>query len=207
MEEQVSTEQEPFKYAITLTGGIATGKSSVSKIFEKKGFTIIDADMIAHRVLNEAADEVAELFGDEVIDGNGVVNRKTLGAIVFKDTQKRQALESLLHPLIYREILRLSQIEDERKKPYLIDIPLFFETGRYNTYRVIVVYASQLQQIERGMQRDLLSREEILYRISAQMDIEEKRSKATYLIDNSGDEMQLHQECLRVIDEIKKDFS
>ncbi len=203
----MSTEQEPFKYAITLTGGIATGKSSVSKIFEKKGFTIIDADMIAHRVLNEAADEVAELFGDEVIDGNGVVNRKTLGAIVFKDTQKRQALESLLHPLIYREILRLSQIEDERKKPYLIDIPLFFETGRYNTYRVIVVYASQLQQIERGMQRDLLSREEILYRISAQMDIEEKRSKATYLIDNSGDEMQLHQECLRVIDEIKKDFS
>jgi len=202
----VLTEEEPFKYAIALTGGIATGKSSVSKIFEKEGFSVIDADSIAHQVLDEAVAEVAGLFGSEVVHEKGV-DRKALGAIVFNDDKKRKALESLLHPLIYNEILRLSKIEDAKKKPYLIDIPLFFETARYNTCRVIVVYAAQAQQIERGMQRDRLPREEIQRRISAQMDIEKKRSKANYLIDNSGDETQLQQESLRVIDEIKKDFS
>jgi len=202
----VSTEQQPFKYAIALTGGIATGKSSVSKIFEKEGFTIIDADSIAHQVLNEATRDVAELFGEEVLY-ESAVNRKALGAIVFQDVQKRKALEALLHPLIYKKILQLSQKEDKKKKPYLIDIPLFFETGRYNTCRVIVVYATQSQQIERGMQRDQLPHKEILRRISAQIDIEEKYSKATYLIDNSGDETQLYQESIRIINEIKKDFS
>jgi len=206
MGKEVLAEQESFKYAIALTGGIATGKSSVSKIFKKKGFAVIDADRIAHQVLNETAAEVAELFGSEVLDGN-VVNRKVLGSIVFKDIEKRQALENILHPLIYKEILRHSRAEDKKKKPYLIDIPLFFETGRYNISRVIVVYASQLQQIERGMQRDLLSREEIQRRILAQTDIEEKRDKATYLIDNSGNEMQLYQESLSAINKIKKDFS
>jgi dephospho-CoA kinase len=202
----VSTEQQPFNYAIALTGGIATGKSSVSKIFEKEGFTVIDADSIAHQVLNESVKEVASLFGDEVCHENGV-NRKILGTIVFQDIQKRKALEALLHPLIHEKILQYSKIEEVKKRPYLIDIPLFFETARYNTGRVIVVYATRAQQIERGMIRDHLSKEEILCRISAQIDIEEKRNRATYLIDNSGDKSQLYQETLRVIDAIKKDFS
>jgi len=198
-------EQEYFKYAIALTGGIATGKSSVSKIFEEKGFTVIDADTIAHQVLNKAADEVVELFGREILHKNGV-DRKKLGAIVFNDQRERKRLESLLHPMIYNEILRLSQIEDKKKKPYLMDIPLFFETGRYNIRRVIVVYASQIQQLERGMKRDELSKEEMLRRISSQMDIEEKRKRATYLIDNSEDKTRLYQETQHVIDKIKKDF-
>jgi dephospho-CoA kinase len=201
----VSTEQQPFKYAIALTGGIATGKSTVSKIFIDEGFTVIDADTIAHQVLNEAATEIAGLFGNEVLHEKGV-DRKVLGAIVFNDSEKRKTLESLLHPLIYKEILRLSKIEDEKKKPYLIDIPLFFETARYNTYKVIVVYAEQEQQIERALKRDKLSIEEVKHRIAAQLPIEEKRDKASYLIDNSGDEAQLLQESMRIIKQIKKDF-
>ncbi|BAF73345.1 dephospho-CoA kinase [Sulfurovum sp. NBC37-1] len=195
-----------FKYAIALTGGIATGKSTVSKIFEEEGFTVIDADKIAHQVLDASTDEVAELFGKELLLENGV-DRKVLGAIIFKDTQKRKALEALLHPLIYEEILRLSKIEDKKKKPYLIDIPLFFETARYNTYKVIVVYAMQRQQIERAIRRDALPKEEVEHRIAAQIDIEEKKTKATYLIDNSRDESQLRQETMRVIYKIQKDFS
>ena len=202
----MSTREQPFKYAIALTGGIATGKSSVSKIFKQNGFAVIDADTIAHRVLNEAADEVAKLFGSEVLQEDGV-DRKALGAIVFGDEGKRKALESLLHPLIYNEIVRLSDIEDKKKRPYLIDIPLFFETARYNTYRVIVVYATQAQQIERAMLRDRLSQEEVERRIAAQIEIEEKKKRATYLIDNSGDETQLHRETMRVIRKIQKDFS
>ena len=202
----MSKEEQPFKYAIALTGGIATGKSTVSKIFEKEGFTVIDADKIAHQVLDASADEVAELFGEELLLENGV-DRKVLGAIIFKDTQKRKALEALLHPLIYEEILRLSKIEDKKRKPYLIDIPLFFETARYNTYKVIVVYAMQRQQIERAIRRDALPKEEVEHRIAAQIDIEEKKNKATYLIDNSQDESQLRQETMRVIYKIQKDFS
>ncbi|AKF26060.1 dephospho-CoA kinase [Sulfurovum lithotrophicum] len=202
----MSTEQQPFKYAIALTGGIATGKSSVSKIFEEEGFTVIDADRIAHQVLNDAATEVTRLFGREVLQEKGV-DRKALGAIVFGDSEKRKALENLLHPMIFDEILRRSQIEDAQTRPYLVDIPLFFETARYNIERVIVTYASRAQQIKRAIQRDGLSREEILRRITAQLDIEEKRKRATYLIDNSGDEIQLHQESRRIIDKIKKDFS
>ena len=198
-------QNKPFQYAIALTGGIATGKSTTAKIFAQEGFTVIDADRIAHRVLDEAADEVAGLFGREVLREGGV-NRKVLGSIVFGDTQKRKALESLLHPLIYDEILRLSGREEQKKKPYLIDIPLFFETARYNIPRVIVVYARKAQQIERAMQRDGLGREDVESRLAAQIDIEEKKNRATYLIDNSRDETQLRSETMRVIDEIQKDI-
>ena len=202
----MSTEEKPFQYAVALTGGIATGKSTVSKHFMNAGFTVIDADRIAHQVLDEAANEVASLFGSEVLQ-EGRIDRKALGRIVFNDTQQRRALETLLHPLIYDEILQLSEREDKKKKPYLIDIPLFFETARYNTSKVIVVYALQTQQIERAMLRDGLSREEVERRIATQIDIEEKKKRATYLIDNSKDEMQLHRESRRLINEIQKDFS
>jgi len=206
-EKKVSTEEKkPFQYAIALTGGIATGKSTVSKLFCQEGFTVIDADKIAHQVLNDAAAEVARLFGEEVLQDGGI-DRKFLGSMVFKDIQKRKALEGLLHPLIYQEILRRSEEEDKKKKPYLIDIPLFFETARYNITKVIVVYALQSQQIERAMYRDGLSKEEVERRVAAQIDIETKKRQATYLIDNSKDKMQLHRESRQIINKIQKDFS
>ncbi|WP_294957247.1 dephospho-CoA kinase [Sulfurovum sp.] len=204
--DEVQDQQQPFKYAVALTGGIATGKSTVAAQFVSAGFVVIDADRIAHQILDDLSFEVARLFGDEVLQ-NGKVNRAILGKIIFAQTQKRKVLEALLHPLIFDEILRLSDIEDQKKKPYLVDIPLFFETGRYNIGRVIVVYASQQQQIERAMQRDSVSKEAVLRRIEAQMDMEQKRNQADYLIDNSGDEQQLNKEVISVIQHIKKDFS
>ncbi len=204
--DEVQDQQQPFKYAIALTGGIATGKSTVAAQFVSAGFVVIDADRIAHQILDNVSFEVARIFGDEVLQ-NGKVNRAILGRIIFAQTQKRKVLEALLHPLIFDEILRLSDIEDQKKKPYLVDIPLFFETGRYNIGRVIVVYASQQQQIERAMQRDSVSKEAVLRRIEAQMDMEQKRNQADYLIDNSGDEQQLNKEVISVIQHIKKDFS
>ncbi|WP_294950967.1 dephospho-CoA kinase [Sulfurovum sp.] len=204
--DEVQDQQQPFKYAVALTGGIATGKSTVAAQFVSAGFVVIDADRIAHQILDDVSFEVARLFGDEVLQ-NGKVNRAILGRIIFAQTQKRKVLEALLHPLIFDEILRLSDIEDQKKKPYLVDIPLFFETGRYNIGRVIVVYASQQQQIERAMQRDSVSKEAVLRRIEAQMDMEQKRNQADYLIDNSGDEQQLNKEVISVIQHIKKDFS
>jgi dephospho-CoA kinase len=128
-----------------------------------------------------------------------------LGAIVFSDKEKRKALEALLHPLIYDEIERLSIEQDRLGKPYFIDIPLFFENERYPIKKSLVVYTTEAQQLERLMQREGYTKEEALNRIQAQIPVEEKRKRATYVIDNSGTLTQLEKECERVKEEILND--
>ncbi len=194
-----------FDYAVVLTGSIATGKSSVVDILLSDGFYVIDADKVAHQILDEQHQKIAQLFGAGLIQ-NDKVDRKALGAIVFTDTAKRKALEALLHPLIYDEIERQASEQDRLKKPYIIDIPLFFEGGRYPIERSLVVYATKEQQLKRLMQRDGYNTEDALKRIETQMDVDEKRKKATYIIDNTGDLEQLQQECERVKEEIQGDF-
>lgn len=194
-----------FEYAVVLTGSIATGKSTVAKFFSFFGFTVIDADQIAHDVLDREYKKIAEVFGEEYIKKNRV-KRKKLGKLVFKDSAKRKALEELLHPLIYDEIERLSSEEDKLGKPYLIDIPLFFETRRYPIEKILVVYKSEYKQLERLMQRDGFSKEDAQRRIDAQINIDEKRHQATYVISNMGDLHHLKNECERVKEEILGDF-
>jgi len=193
-----------FKYAIALTGSIATGKSSTVKLLEDAGFHIIDADKIAHQILDEQHQSIANLFGETLVR-EGKVDRKALGSIVFSDSNKRKALEGLLHPLIYKEIERLSIEQDKLGKPYFIDIPLFFEGGRYPIEKSLVVYTTEEQQLERLMQREGYTKEEALNRIQAQIPVEEKRKLATYVIDNSGTLTQLEKECERVKREILND--
>ena len=190
-----------FDYAIVLTGSIATGKSSASIFLSSLGFQIIDADKVAHQVLNEQSSVIAEIFGEELVN-NAEVDRKALGSIVFTDSTKRKTLEDLLHPLIYDEIERRSLVLDKKKKPYLVDIPLFFEGGRYPIEKSIVVYATIEQQFERLMARNGYTKEEAQSRIDTQIPVEEKRKKATYVIDNSGTLTQLKAECARVTKEI-----
>ena len=186
-----------FKYAIVLTGGIATGKSSVAKIFKEFGFYIIDADKIAHNILDSSYLNIRELFGTKYIE-NQKVNRKELGRLIFSNSLAKQKLEELLHPLIYQEIERLSIEQDSYKKPYIIDIPLFFETNRYPIDKSIVVYTPSQTQLRRLIKRDSSTIKEAQQRINSQIDIEIKRFKATYLIDNSRDLKFLQDECDRV---------
>ena len=193
-----------FKYAIALTGSIATGKSSTVKLLEASGFHIIDADKIAHKILDEQHQAIAEKFGETLVH-EGKVDRKALGAIVFSDNTKRKELEALLHPLIYHEIERLSIEQDKLGKPYFIDIPLFFENKRYPIKKSLVVYTTEEQQLERLMEREGYTKEEALNRIQAQIPVEEKRKLATYVIDNSGTLTQLEKECERVKEEILND--
>ncbi len=133
------------------------------------------------------------------------VDRKALGSIIFTDSNKRKELEALLHPLIYDEIERLSIEQDKLGKPYFIDIPLFFEGGRYPIEKSLVVYATKEQQLERLMNREGYTKEEALSRINTQIPVEEKRKRASYVIDNSGTLTQLKQECERVKEEILND--
>jgi len=191
-----------LKNAIVLTGGIASGKSTVSSLMKLYGFRVIDADTIAHEVLESSQAEISNTFGSEFIKDNRV-DRKALGALIFANKDKRATLEAIVHPKIkeriYEEALKLERFE----KPYLIDIPLFFEReGVYNINKVIVVYTPQTIQLERLIKREGLSELEAMQRIKAQLPIEEKRKKATFLIDNSKDLAHLQSECERVKEEI-----
>jgi len=186
-----------FPNAIVLTGGIATGKSTVARMFIKDGFVVIDADKIAHEVLQQKKKLIVGYFGDEILH-KGEIDRKRLGALVFSDPAKRKILEEVLHPSIRQEIFSQAKRLEKNNRPYIVDIPLFFESGSYPMERVIVVYAPKEIQLRRLMQRDGHSMQEALRRLDAQISIEKKRSLATYLIDNSRDLDYLTKQYLAV---------
>jgi len=195
-----------FTYAVVLTGGIATGKSSVAQLFLEDNFALIDADKVAHQMLDLHQEKIALLFGEDYIS-EGSVDRKKLGKLIFSNMKEKKRLEGLLHPLIYNEIERLSKEQDRLQKPYIVDIPLFFETKRYPIDTSIVVYTPRDLQLERLMKRDSSSEEEAQQRIDSQISIEKKKQIATYLIDNSQGLIELQREYVRVKKQILQDFS
>lgn len=190
-----------FKNAIALTGGISTGKSTVCNLFKLHGFLTIDADKIAHRLLDENSHKIAAMFGEQYVE-NGKVLRKKLGKIIFSNEENKLKLEALLHPLIKEEIIKESKIFEEQNKPYFVDIPLFFEKMHYPISKSLVIYTPKNLQIERLMKRDNISEEEAKLKISNQMDIEEKRKLANMVIDNSQNLKHLQNEVERIIGEI-----
>lgn len=191
-----------FEYAIALTGGIATGKSTVASLLGLNGLRIIDADTIAHRILDENSSWVVERFGDTFVK-NGKVDRNALGKIIFADPAAKKELETFLHPKIRAAIEEQSEKQDRLKYPYLIDIPLFFETSSYPIKNSVVVYTPKALQMERFMKRNGFSEEESLRRIESQMDIDEKKARATWVIDNSLNLKHLQRECEQFVDTIK----
>ena len=190
-----------FKNAIALTGGISTGKSTVCNLFKLHGFLTIDADKIAHRLLDENSHKIATMFGEQYVE-NGKVLRKELGKIIFSNEENKLKLEALLHPLIKEEIIKESKIFEEQNKPYFVDIPLFFEKMHYPIPKSLVIYTPKNLQIERLMKRDNISEDEAKLKISNQMDIEEKRKLADMVIDNSQNLKHLQNEVERIIGEI-----
>ncbi|HFU76682.1 MAG TPA: dephospho-CoA kinase [Arcobacter sp.] len=190
-----------FKNAIVLTGGIATGKSTVANLFKLHGFLCIDADAIAHTLLDENAATIAELFGSQYVENNRVL-RKKLGELIFSNEEEKQKLESFIHPLIKKSIEKESELFEANNKPYLIDIPLFFEKRNYDIKESIVVYTPKEIQVKRLASRDKSSHEDALLRIENQMDIEEKKKLGNYIIDNSKDLGNLVAEVERVKNEI-----
>ncbi len=186
-----------FRYAVALTGGIASGKSTVCNLLKLYGLRIIDADVIARDLIDKEAAAIAEMFGERYVK-EGKVDRKALGRLIFGDEGARKELERFLHPKIREEIIRQSEEQDRLKGPYIVDIPLFFETEHYPIEDVIVVYAPREVQKRRLIEREGLSEEEAEARLNAQLDIEEKRRRATWVIDNSGNLKDLQRETERV---------
>lgn len=172
---------------IGLTGGIASGKSTVLKWFEDKNVFVIDADKVNHDLLNnnsKVINKIAEVFGQRVIN-NGKIDKERLGELVFSDNVQRQLLENILHPLIYKQIK--NTIEMNLSEPLIVlDIPLLFETNFDNLCDItIVVYATKEIQIHRLMKRNQMSKIDAIKRIDSQMSMDEKAKLATYIIDNT----------------------
>ena len=187
-----------FTNAIALTGGISTGKSTVCNLLKLHGFLIIDADKIAHKILDLNASKIEELFGTKYVE-NGLVQRKELGKIIFSNEENKLKLEALLHPLIKEEIIKESRVCEEQNKTYFIDIPLFFEKMHYPIVKSVVVYTPKELQIERLIKRENITKDEALLKISNQMDIEKKKELSTYIIDNSKDLKHLQNEVEKLI--------
>ncbi|CAL28200.1 dephospho-CoA kinase [Staphylococcus carnosus] len=182
---------------IGLTGGIGTGKSTVSNLLEVHGFKIVDADVASREAVekgSEGLQQIKQVFGDKAIDQNGEMDRKYIGEIVFNDAKKRKELNQIVHPIV-REIM------DEQKEQYLsegynviMDIPLLFENNLQDTVdETWLVYASESIQVERLMERNDLSQEEAKARVYSQISIDKKRRMADHVIDNRGTLLELKQ--------------
>lgn len=193
-----------YEYAIALTGGIATGKSTVASLMKLHGIAVIDADEIAHELLDQHSDKIADMFGD-VFVRKGKVLRTNLGKVIFSDEAKKKELEAFIHPLIRVEIEKRAAAHDSREFPYLIDIPLFFENGAYDIKDSVVIYTPPDVQLARYMKRNGLNEEEAMIRINSQMSIDEKKKRATWVIDNSTNLKHLQSECEAFVDRIKQE--
>jgi dephospho-CoA kinase len=180
---------------IGLTGNIGSGKSTVARHLKKLGAKIIDADQVARDVVRAgtpALKEIAANFGPEVLDTDGTLDRKKLGAIVFTDPRARARLNRITHPrikeTISREIKKHRLNQSRCKEVLVIDVPLLFEAGlEHDADEIWVVKINGDKLVQRLAERDALSPEEIRKRVAAQMPQEEKLKYATRVIDNSGD--------------------
>ncbi|UQZ35947.1 dephospho-CoA kinase [Paenibacillus sp. PK3_47] len=191
-----------------LTGGIASGKSTVSALFAGKGARLVDADVIAREVMLPGHPVLAaavQAFGSGILQGDGTLDRARLGEIVFRDPGARQKLNDLTHPAIRKEI-KDQMYTWESQNPQglvIVDIPLLYESQLESLFeRVTVVYVPREVQLTRLMERNGLSREQAEGRLNAQMDIEEKRSRADYVIDNSGDLAHTEQQVASLWDRL-----
>ncbi|MFD2699888.1 dephospho-CoA kinase [Paenibacillus shunpengii] len=177
---------------IGLTGGIATGKSSVSRYLVSLGAILIDADQIAREVMlpgHPVLAAVIERFGQAVLNEDGTLHRKKLGEIVFGNSAELKALNDITHPAIRLEMQeRMRMFEQEQPDKLVVsDIPLLYESGLSEQFeQVMVVYVPAEIQLKRLMERDGISEADALSRLNAQMDIEEKKRRADIVIDNSG---------------------
>ncbi|XP_059989018.1 dephospho-CoA kinase domain-containing protein isoform X1 [Lagenorhynchus albirostris] len=180
-------------FLVGLTGGIASGKSSVIQVFQQLGCAVIDVDVIARHVVQPgypAHRRIVEAFGTEVLLENGNIDRKVLGDLIFNQPDRRHLLNSITHPEICKEMMKETFKFFLRGYRYVIlDIPLLFETKKLLKYmkHTVVVYCDRDTQLARLMQRNNLNRDDAEARIKAQLPLKDKARMARHVLDNSGE--------------------
>lgn len=189
---------------IGLTGGIASGKSTVSTMIKDLGIPVIDADVIAREVVEkgeEAYQEIVAFFGPDILTDEGYLDRKKLGSIVFNNEKKRLVLNDIVHPAIRKRMLqKVDEFKEKGNKVIVLDIPLLFESKlTYMVEKIILVYVDQDVQRERLKKRDQFSEAEIDARIKAQMPLKEKINLSDELINNNVSIIDTNKQLISIL--------
>lgn len=190
---------------VGLTGGIASGKSTVAELLREKGAVVIDADEVAREIVEpgeEAYREIVAEWGDSVLGPDGAIDRVKLGAIAFGDDRSRLKLNAITHPRVRQRMVARAEALGRLPSPppvAVLDIPLLFENGLEGLVEETwLVFLDPAEQFERLMRRNGYSREEAQSRIASQMPLADKAARATRLIDNRGDREALAEKVDRV---------
>ncbi|KAK7788302.1 hypothetical protein R5R35_010796 [Gryllus longicercus] len=192
-------------FIVGLTGGIATGKSTVSEVFREHGVPVIDADVLARKVVEpgrKAWRKIKIEFGEEVFHKDGTLNRQALGDIIFSDVEKRRKLNEITHPEIHKEMFWAAlRCLFQGHQFIVMDLPLLFESGSMleYLYKIIVVTCEEDLQLQRLMDRNSVSESRAKQRINAQMPLESKCEKAHFVVENSGTVEDTRQQVIKII--------
>ena len=209
-EEIKAIRGDDNRLVVGITGGIATGKTTVCNMLKEMGAYLIDFDQIAKKVVEPgrpAWKQIVEYFGKQVISDDGTINRKKLSQIVFADLEKKKMLERFTHPWIYEEFVR--QINEIAKRDpnaiIQVAVPLLIELNQqYRFHKIVVVYTSKETQIERLMKRDRITRQEAENMLSAQLPIDEKVRYADFVINNEGSLEETRRQVVELWERLKQ---
>lgn len=190
---------------IGLTGSIATGKSTISAMFDEFNIPVIDADKVAREVVNPdevASMEIRQTFGDEVFHEDNTLNRERLGEIIFANEEKRKQLNNIVHPAIRKRMLEKKEaLLTDGAKCIVFDIPLLFESKlQHFVEKIIVVSVEEDVQLKRLMERNTFTKEEAKRRIASQIPVAEKAEKADAVIDNNGSIEESQKQLVEILE-------
>lgn len=199
------------KMIIGITGSIGTGKSTVSNYLILKGYSVVDADKIskgAYNIGSNGYKAILEVFGVEILNSNGEVDRKKIKKIVFDDSNMLQRLNMAIHPIIINEIEKEIEILLESQNVVFLDAPLLIETELHKKVdKIIVVVCDKNEQINRIIKRDKITADMAISIINSQMSIDEKLKFADYIVYNNSTIENLYSQVDEIILEIKKEIS
>jgi dephospho-CoA kinase len=191
---------------IGITGGIASGKSTVSLYLQELGFTIVDADLASRAVVEpgeEAYHQVVKAFGEDILLTDGNIDRVKLGSIIFNDQEKRLLLNGIVHPAVRNWMrLKTEAALSSGEETVFMDIPLLFESKlTFMVDKTLLIYVDEQVQLERLMNRNGLSETEALARINSQMPLADKKALADAVIDNNGDVNETKRQVKAILSE------
>ncbi len=199
------------KMIIGITGSIGTGKSTVSNYLISKGYSVVDADKIskgAYNIGSNGYKAILEVFGEEILNSNGEVDRKKIKKIVFDNSNMLQRLNMAIHPIIINEIEKEIEILLESQNVVFLDAPLLIETELHKKVnKIIVVICDKNEQINRIIKRDKITADMAISIINSQMSIDEKLKFADYIVYNNSTIENLYSQVDEIILEIKKEIS
>jgi len=191
-----------------LTGGIASGKSTVAAMLAEAGARIVDADRIAHKVVlrgQPAWNDIVAHFGENILGRDGQIDREALGTIVFSDADAKNVLNGIVHPRVFETMTQEIQLlaETHPEDLVIMDVPLLIESGLHASLPIVIlVWVPEKVQKDRLMQRDGLNAIDATARIQAQMPIDAKRPHAHYIVDNTGDREATRRQVLDIYQKI-----